>query len=138
MGRKHSRASVMARAESAMRKYLPKTRTYVKSDGKKPITVKVVPGRKSRSQPTSSSRKARKEVRKAKDMRRAAMKAAAMAKGGAAKKAAKKMVKKAAKMVAKARLDKAIANTKKSAAKAGKAPPRKGGLTDPRIKPAQN
>merc|ERR1711939_1140787 len=85
------KARAMAKANEAMKEFLPKTSTYVKSRGNKPMNVKIVPGSKETKGDGSTQKEGLKEaVSNAKDLRNAAQKALVKSKSGSEKRAAEK------------------------------------------------
>merc|ERR1712216_151277 len=56
------KARALAKANEAMKEFLPKTSTYVKSRGNKPMTVKITPGSKETKGDGSTTKKELKEA----------------------------------------------------------------------------
>merc|ERR1711871_750333 len=127
---------VMNKANQAMKEFLPKSSTYIKSDGNNPVMVKIFPGSKNAQEAPESGSKAeakmvKKQLAEAEDLRKAAQSALVKAKSKSEKRAAEEVLKKADKKVQKARLALAIV---KSGKRKGNA---KQGLASARIKAAQ-
>merc|ERR1719486_1882617 len=103
----------MAKAEDAMKEFLPKTSTYLKSAGNTPVKVDIIPGSK---ETTGSARlnDLKKRVSDAKGLRAAAQKALVKAKAGPEKIAAEKMLAKALNQLRKASVALAIMKNDKS------------------------
>merc|ERR1711871_445291 len=104
---------VMNKANQAMKEFLPKSSTYIKSDGNNPVMVKIFPGSKNAQGAPESGSKAeakmvKKQVAEAEDLRKAAQSALVKAKSKSEKRAAEEVLKKADKKVQKARLALAI------------------------------
>merc|ERR1711871_1046531 len=127
---------VMNKANQAMKEFLPKSSTYIKSDGNNPVMVKIFPGSKNAQGAPESVSKAeaqmvKKQVAEAEDLRNAAQSALVKAKSKSEKRAAEEVLKKADKKVQKARLALAIVQSGKRKGNA------KQGLASARIKAAQ-
>merc|ERR1711968_212133 len=76
---------VMNKANQAMKEFLPKSSTYIKSDGNNPVMVKIFPGSKNAQGAPESGSKAeaqmvKKQVAEAEDLRKAAQSALVKAK----------------------------------------------------------
>merc|ERR1712167_10800 len=109
---------VMNKANQAMKEFLPKSSTYIKSDGNNPVMVKIFPGSKNAQGAPESGSKAeaemvKKQVAEAEDLRKAAQSALVKAKSKSEKRAAEEVLKKADKKVQKARLALAIVQSGK-------------------------
>merc|ERR1711871_1493136 len=109
---------VMNKANQAMKEFLPKSSTYIKSDGNNPVMVKIFPGSKNAQGAPESGSKAEakmveKQLAEAEDLRKAAQSALVKAKSKSEKRAAEEVLKKADKKVQKARLALAIVQSGK-------------------------
>merc|ERR1711871_792984 len=90
---------VMNKANQAMKEFLPKSSTYIKSDGNNPVMVKIFPGSKNAQGAPESGSKAeakmvKKQLAEAEDLRKAAQSALVKAKSKSEKRAAEEVLKK--------------------------------------------